>query len=354
MPFFSICIPNFNYSKYLKLTIESILSQSFQDFEIIVSDNASTDDSVQMIKVFNDSRITLIENQVNLGFSPNLDKCTQDAKGKFMILLSSDDVMFPRALETIYQVILNNQNENLLVMTACGVINSRGDRIGSKRAMTGDVFTYIKNKQIAPLNVNDNLQSETYEAKTVLTALLTGTFQPAGQFLATCYPSSIFRKLDGYRSIMAVHPDAHFSHRLLFQNPLVIYVNQELFGYRVHEANNLAATIKMSNIKYLTDSYLLSKQYDKAQLQSIDLQPEDLENAFVNNFIFRDAFWALVRGRAMKGIRLQAFGVAAYPNKVLWNIRFFILNLMVLFTPVLGILFKLKKLLQGNKKLHAV
>lgn len=350
MPFFSVCIPNFNYSNFLKLTIESVLSQSFQDFEIIVSDNASTDDSVQMVKAFNDCRITLIENQVNLGFSPNLDKCTQDAKGKFMILLSSDDVMFPRALETIHQVILNNQNENLVVMTACGVINFEGNRIGSKRAMTGDVFTYIKKNQIAPLNANDNLQSETYEAKTVLKALLTGTFQPAGQFLATCYPSSIFRKLDGYRSIMAVHPDAHFSHRLLFQNPLVIYVNQELFGYRVHEANNLAATIKMSNIKYLTDSYLLSKQYDKAQLQSIDLQPEDLENAFVNHLIFKDAFWALVRGRAMKGIRLLAFGVAAYPNKVLWNIRFFVLNLMVLITPVLGILFRLKKLLQGNKK----
>ncbi len=350
MPFFSICIPNFNYSKYLKLTIESILSQSFQDFEIIVSDNASTDDSVQMIKEFKDSRITLIENQVNLGFSPNLDKSTQDAKGKFMVLLSSDDVMFPGALETIYQVILNNQNENLVVMTACGVINSSGDRIGSKRAMTGDVLTYIKKNKIVPLNVNENLKSETYESKTVLTALLTGTFQPAGQFLATCYPSSIFRKLDGYRSIMAVHPDAHFSHRLLFQNPLVIYVNQELFGYRVHEANNLAATIKMSNIKYLTDSYLLSKQYDKAQLQSIDLQPEDLENAFVNHLIFNDVFWAFVRGRAMKGIRLLAFGVAAYPNKVLCNIKFFVLNLMVLITPVLGILFKLKKLLQGNKK----
>lgn len=344
MPFFSVCIPNFNYSNFLKLTIESVLSQSFQDFEIIVSDNASTDDSVQMIKAINDSRITLIENQVNLGFSPNLDKCTQVAKGKFMILLSSDDVMFPMALETIYQVIFNNQNENLVVMTACGVINSGGDRIGSKRAMTGDVFTYIKKNQIAPLNVNDNLQSETYESKTVLKALLTGTFQPAGQFLATCYPSSIFRKLDGYRSIMAVHPDAHFSHRLLFQNPLVIYVNQELFGYRVHEANNLAATIKMSNIKYLTDSYLLSKQYDRAQLQSIDLQSEDLENAFVNHLIYKDAFWALTRGHTMKGLRLLSFGVAAYPNKVLWNVKFIIINIMILISPISGFVIKLKKI----------
>jgi glycosyltransferase involved in cell wall biosynthesis len=349
MPFFSICIPNFNYCKYLKITIESVLSQSYQDFEIIISDNASTDDSVQMLRQFTDSRITLIENQVNLGFSPNLDKCTQNAKGKFVILLSSDDVMFPDALETIYQVIKSNNQENLVVMSACSVINADGLRIGSKRAMTCDVYSYIKKKKISPLMVNTNLQYENYSSKTVLTALLTGTFQPAGQFLATCYPTGIYRKLDGYRSIMAVHPDAHFSQRMLFQNPIVCYLNKELFGYRVHDGNNLSATIQMENIKYLTDSYLLSKQYDKAQLQSIDLKAEDLEKAFVNHLIFKDAFWSLARGRAIKGIRLLAFGVAAYPNRVLWNCKFIGLHLMVFFTPVFGILFNFKKFLQGNK-----
>jgi glycosyltransferase involved in cell wall biosynthesis len=348
MPFFSICIPNFNYSSYLKLTIESVLSQSFQDFEIIVSDNASTDDSVNMVKSFQDSRISLIENQVNLGFSPNLDKCTQNASGEFMILLSSDDVMFPDALETIYQVIKSNNQDSLIVMSACSVIDSNGNKIGSKRAMTGDVYSYIKNNQVAPLEANPNFLYEKFSAKTVLTALLTGTFQPAGQFLATCYSSKLYRKLDGYRSIMSVHPDAHFSQRMLFQNPIVIYINKELFGYRVHEANNLSATLKMANIKYLTDSYLLSKQYDKAQLQSIDLNPEDLENAFINHLIFRDAFWSLARGRAMKGIRLLSFGVAAYPNKVIWNIKFLGLFLMVFTTPILRVLFKLKKLIQGN------
>ena len=349
MPFFSICIPNFNYSKFLKLTIESILSQSFQDFEIIVSDNASTDDSVQCIKGFNDSRITLIENQVNLGFSPNLDKCTQDAKGKFMVLLSSDDVMFPGALENIYHIIESIKSENVVVMTSCGVINSGGERIGTKRAMTGDVYSFIRKHKIAPLSINKSLEYESYSAKVVLNALLTGTFQPAGQFLATCYPSVIFRKLDGYRSIMAVHPDAHFSHRLLFQNPIVIYVNKELFGYRLHGANNLASTIKMRNINYLTDSYLLSKQYDKVQLQSIDLKQEDLEKAFVNNLIFRDAFWSLARGRAMKGIRLLAFGIAAYPIKVICNINFIGLILMVFISPILNVLFKFIKLLSRFK-----
>lgn len=321
-PFFSICIPNFNYSKYLKLTIESVLQQSFQDFEIIVSDNASTDDSVAMVKSFNDSRILIVENSINLGFTPNLDKCTEIARGRYMILLSSDDIMLPNALSTYYNIIERNQGNLLVLMSACSVIDSNGNRINGKKAMTGDVFQYINRNSIKPIHSLPEIKADFFKASDVLRGLLLGSFQPAGQFLATCYPSELFKKLDGYRSIMSVHPDAHFSHRLLFLNPEVCYVDQELFGYRVHLQNNNAATVSMANIKYLTDSYLLSKQYDKAQLQSIDLQPEDLENAFVNHLIFKDAFWALVRGRAMKGIRLLAFGVAAYPNKVLWNIRF--------------------------------
>ena len=53
-PFFSICIPNYNYARYVGETIQSVLDQSFQDFEVIVADNASTDDSVQVVRSFQD------------------------------------------------------------------------------------------------------------------------------------------------------------------------------------------------------------------------------------------------------------------------------------------------------------
>jgi glycosyltransferase involved in cell wall biosynthesis len=347
-PFFSICIPNFNYSKYLKLTIESVLQQSFQDFEIIVSDNASTDDSVAMVKSFNDSRITIVENSINLGFTPNLDKCTEIACGRYMILLSSDDTMLPNALDTYYKIIERNQGSLLVLMSACSVIDSHGNRINGKKAMTGDVSQYLQRNSIKPFHSDHETKADFFHAKDILRGLLLGTFQPAGQFLATCYPSELFKKLDGYRSIMAVHPDAQFSHRLLFLNPVVCYLHQELFGYRVHLQNNNAATVSMANIKYLTDSYILSKQYDKAQLQSIDMKPEDLENAFINHLIFRDAFWSLARGRAMKGIRLLSFGIAAYPNKVIWNIKFLGLFLMVFTTPVLSFLFSIKKIIKNH------
>lgn len=349
MPFFSICIPNFNYSKYLKLTIESVLSQSFQDFEIIVSDNASTDDSIQMVKEFRDPRIKLIENTTNLGFSPNLDKCTQDAQGEFMILLSSDDVMLQGALDSIYQIIKSNQDRNIVVMTACAVIDSNGEKIGSKRAMTGDVYSYISKNKIPPLFVNSDLYYEYYSSKSVLTAILTGTFQPAGQFLATCYPSTIFRTLDGYRSILSAHPDAHFSHRLLFQSPIICYVHRELFGYRVHDANNLSATTKMSNIKYLTDNYLITQLYDKSILDKINLNTRDLQKTFIHNIVFNTAGWSLLKGKTIKGIRFLAFGISAYPALVLSSYKFYLLNLFVFFSPLNLVIYSLLKFYRFSK-----
>src|SRR5262245_28546178 len=99
-PYFSVCIPNYNYEKFIGETIQSVLDQSFQDFEILVADNASTDDSVRVIQSFRSPQLRLLENRYNIGFSPNLDRATHDARGQHLLLLSSDDLMRRDALKT--------------------------------------------------------------------------------------------------------------------------------------------------------------------------------------------------------------------------------------------------------------
>src|SRR5690349_10985865 len=73
----SVCIPNFNYGRYLRAAIESVLGQSHQDFEIVIADNASTDDSVEVVESFRDPRIRLRRNRTNVGFAPNVDRTTE-------------------------------------------------------------------------------------------------------------------------------------------------------------------------------------------------------------------------------------------------------------------------------------
>ena len=65
---FSICIPNYNYGSYIGETIKSVLNQTYENYEIIVVDNASTDDSLSVIKSFKDSRIKFLRIVITLDF----------------------------------------------------------------------------------------------------------------------------------------------------------------------------------------------------------------------------------------------------------------------------------------------
>lgn len=102
-PNISIIIPNYNSSPYIIETLESCLSQTYQNFEVIIVDDGSTDDSVSLIQKFiqNDTRISLFK-QENKGPSSARNKGTELSKGEFLFYLDADDVLFPFALEKLY------------------------------------------------------------------------------------------------------------------------------------------------------------------------------------------------------------------------------------------------------------
>ncbi len=92
---FSVCIPNYNYERFLGRTIQSVRDQMGAEFEILVSDNASTDRSMDIVRGFADPRIRWRVNRCNVGFAGNLDRAARLAEGERMIMLSSDDLMRP-------------------------------------------------------------------------------------------------------------------------------------------------------------------------------------------------------------------------------------------------------------------
>jgi glycosyltransferase involved in cell wall biosynthesis len=342
-PLFSVCIPNFNYARYLVMTIQSVLDQSYQNFEIIVADNASTDNSVEAVRSFRDERIQLVENCYNIGFSPNLDKATGSAIGDYFILLSSDDIMKQGALEEYAQVIQEHDglNSPLVVMSACDVIDGQGNIIGAKKSQTGDVQTHLCRTQTR--KAERRLEIEQYGGIDILKGLLSGTFQPAGQFLTTCYSKRLYQKVDGYRSVMSVLPDAYFSHKILFENPKVIYVNKSLFAYRVHAANNLHQHESMANIKFLTDNYLFTQLYSEAQLSKVGLTGLDLKKAFIENHCLVAAFYAMLRGNFRKWLHSFTFGLASYPELMIRRPLFYALLVGFPFIPLFRLLYRFKR-----------
>ena len=80
----SICIPVYNAEEYIERTIESILNQKFSNFELIIIDNCSTDNTVDKINQFKDTRIRFYKNETNLGMVKNWNECLKKIQGKYV------------------------------------------------------------------------------------------------------------------------------------------------------------------------------------------------------------------------------------------------------------------------------
>jgi len=97
-PVVSIVMPVYNVEKYVTEAINSILSQTFTDFELIILDDSSTDTSNEEIKKFNDSRIVYHRNIKNIGLAENLNTGLRLAKGKYIARMDGDDISLPERL----------------------------------------------------------------------------------------------------------------------------------------------------------------------------------------------------------------------------------------------------------------
>lgn len=95
LPKITVLMPVYNCELYVREAIDSILGQSFIDFEFLIIDDASTDCTVSLIKSYNDSRIQLIEKPINSGYTNSLNLGLQLAKGKYIARMDGDDISLP-------------------------------------------------------------------------------------------------------------------------------------------------------------------------------------------------------------------------------------------------------------------
>jgi len=98
IPVVSIIMPVYNVEKYVTEAIESILSQTYTDFELIILDDSSTDNSVEKIIKFKDPRIVVHRNIENIGLAENLNIGLRLAKGKYIARMDGDDISLPERL----------------------------------------------------------------------------------------------------------------------------------------------------------------------------------------------------------------------------------------------------------------
>ncbi|HBK83479.1 MAG TPA: glycosyltransferase family 2 protein, partial [Flavobacterium sp.] len=107
MPFFSVIIPLYNKENYVENALKSILKQSFTDYEIIIVNDCSTDNSVSIIESHLHENVRLIHHEKNKGLSAARNTGVKNAKADYVTYLDADDLWKPTFLTTIHRLILN-------------------------------------------------------------------------------------------------------------------------------------------------------------------------------------------------------------------------------------------------------
>ena len=128
-PELSVILSVYNGENYISASIESILNQTFGDFELIVINDGSTDKTSKIIKSYSDPRIIYLENEKNIGIAKSTNKGLNIARGRYIAIMDADDISMPERFSKQFKFLENNSEVGV-----CGswfnVIDKKGESVG--------------------------------------------------------------------------------------------------------------------------------------------------------------------------------------------------------------------------------
>lgn len=243
-PYFSIIIPLYNKETHIKSTIQSVLDQTFQDFEVIVVNDGSRDGSKSVLASFSDDKIYYYE-QENQGVSASRNLAISKAKSNYIALLDADDLWEPTYLETIYQLI-QSFPEHYVFATSV-LIETPNDVIPS-------IYS------IDNLKDNDVCVLDYFESSTI-NSLLTSS--------SVVLHKSVFEKIGIYNTSIKNGEDTDLWIRIGIHYQIV-FKNQALVTYRFQEqslSNNATRLID----KPALDNYAQLETTNRGLKKFLDL-----------------------------------------------------------------------------------
>ena len=132
----TVIMGSYNHERYVSEAIESVLSQTFRDLELVIVDDSSTDNSRKIIEQYQtkDPRVRAFFHEKNMGIARTANDCLKEAKGRYLSFIGSDDVWYPNKLER--QIDLMRCNEDKILWSDGQIIDSYG-------VLTGEVVTQV-------------------------------------------------------------------------------------------------------------------------------------------------------------------------------------------------------------------
>lgn len=275
-PLVCICIPTYNAADTVYETINSILSQTYSNLVVHVSDNASTDDTIKVIERIGDSRVTIHQFAKNIGGEGNFNRCIQLAEGKYTAIFHADDVYEPDMVAKQIAFLEANPSAGA-VFTEATIIDESGSGIG-KFCLPKDIessnglydFTTMFKAVIRHSNI--------FICPSVM--VLTRVYQQE----IKCWRGDLFKSssdLDVWLRILQRHP--------------VGYLHKRLMRYRI-SSKQFSAGVRLGTER--ADFFLVTDYYLAQQQISCQLTPVDLRNYT----------WLERRDRVVRAINLYILG----------------------------------------------
>jgi len=242
-PLVSICIPTYNTAKYLKKCLNSIVNQTYPNKEIIISDNASTDETEKIVKEYvKKYKVKYYKNEKNIGAEANFSKCIQLANGEYIAIFHSDDLYLPNMVEKQVQVFQDNISVGA-VFTQANYINSYGKIIGESK-----LPNELRNKKIY------------YFSEIFLSILNNLNFLVCPSAMVR---NNIYKKLSSFdKDRFGTSADLDMWLRILERHPIAI-IDEKLMNWRISNTQGSFSTrylhVKQADFFRVMDCYLANK-----------------------------------------------------------------------------------------------
>ena len=242
MPAISVCMPTYNGAAYLKEAIDSVLSQSFTDFELIITDDCSKDETLSIAQSYSDSRIRVYRNETNKGLVGNWNESLGKAEGRYIQFFFQDDIMAHNGLERKFELMEEDKSLALCFSASC-IVDSK------------DVVTMHRR----PYRKTQTFDGKDFALKSFRSHNLYG--EPSNVMLRR----AVMKEVGLFNPALSYTPDWEYWIRMSLHGN-VGYVDEELSSFRVA---NTSTTSKLFAGK---DGVLA--QDDRSFIDSLRSQPE--------------------------------------------------------------------------------
>ncbi|MBQ7506432.1 MAG: glycosyltransferase [Lachnospiraceae bacterium] len=240
-PLCSVCIPAYRNASYIGETITSVLNQTYPNLELVICDDCSPDNTVEVIRSFSDERIRLFQNEKNLGMSGNWNNCLSKCRGEFIKLLCADDLLAPDALEKEVRALMDHP-EALFSESDTRLIRLDGKFRG----------WYKRYKKSGLVDGKE----------TVRACFFSQDYY--GAPLANTFRRSAYEKYGGFDTDFVYILDYEFFVRLAIHGPVYI-IHEPLNYFRVRNDSNTGEVIAGDKTEaYVKEHELLLKKHGKA------------------------------------------------------------------------------------------